>query len=143
MAPWADTLFAMDADWWFTFLPEVREVFKGDCFTVNTLDKVCGIPRVPRPFTGFGNSGAGAINLARFMGAKKIIMLGYDCRHIGEKKHWHGSHPKHLADANMVNKWPAHFDRLAKVIPADVDVVNCTKGSAVTAFRFSTLDKEL
>lgn len=80
MAPWADALFAMDAKWWEKHLKEVRLTFTGALYSNNDFSK-SGI--IVAPVKGFGNSGAGAIAMAAKAGAKRVIMLGYDCQHTG------------------------------------------------------------
>jgi hypothetical protein len=36
------------------------------------------------------NSGAAAISLAHHLGVKRIFLLGFDMKKVGENKHWHG-----------------------------------------------------
>jgi hypothetical protein len=40
-----------------------------------------------------GNSGASAINVAYWLGAKRIILLGFDMKRQGQKFNWHNDYP--------------------------------------------------
>ena len=134
IAPWADALFAMDARWWKTYYAEVREVFKGECFTV-TQDQPDGVTRL-KPFNSYRNSGAGCISLAADRGAEQIVMLGYDCMKDGDQTHWHGSHPAGMSDARTVSLWPVLFDRLASDMKRKgVGVVNASRRTALRCFE--------
>jgi hypothetical protein len=136
MAPWADALFAMDAAWWKIYYKEVSAVFRGAMYSVNnfTVNHYPRVVQVAKPFTSFGNSGAGAVHMAVKGGAKRIILLGYDCQHTGGERHWHGNHPKGLGNADVINRWPQQFARLRDSIPAGVEVINCTRTTALESF---------
>lgn len=135
-------MFAMDHVWWEEYIEEVRRDFRGARYSVNAMDRVLGVTRIPLPFTSFGNSGAGAINMAALAGAKKIILLGYDCQHTDGQRHWHGNHPKGLGNADVVDKWPAQFERLAESLN-NVEVVNCSRQTALDVFPRRKLAKVL
>jgi hypothetical protein len=132
----------MDGDWWKQYLVEARATFLGARFTVNNIGKVHGVKVMAKPFTAFGNSGSGAINLAYAAGAKKIILLGYDCQHTDGKRHWHGNHPKGMGNADVFAKWPAQFKRLADHLKG-VNVVNCTRQTALDVFPKKRLEAVL
>lgn len=138
MAPWADGLFAMDAAWWRIYIDEVKAVFHGLLLT--SAAHCYGAMQVGTD--EFPNSGAGAIATAAKFGAKRVILLGYDCQLTDSKTHWHGNHPKGLGDAGSVAEWPAHFERLAKKLDG-IDVVNCSRETALTCFARGDLDAEL
>lgn len=88
------------------------------------------------------NSGAGAINLAAHLGAKSIVLLGYDCQHTGGKTHWHGNHPKGLGNAGKVNDWPAQFATLATKLCA-VNIINCTRDTRLNCWPKKSLEETL
>ncbi|MBS0430508.1 MAG: hypothetical protein JSR41_24745 [Proteobacteria bacterium] len=138
--PWADVLYALDRAWWDKHLGEARQVFAG---LLVSPQKVPGGERVvnwvPRDRT---NSGAMALVLAAYWGARRIVMLGYDCQHTGGKTHWHGSHPRGLGDAHGAAHWPAQF-RTISVRLAGVEVVNASRVSALDMFKRTTLDEAL
>lgn len=129
MAPWADALFAMDKQWWDTYRRDVMVNFRGMRVSNNPNHDTHRV-RIP----AYGNSGAGAIATAVHWGAKRVILLGYDCQHTGGMAHWHGDHPKGLGNARMVDKWAEKFAELAETIPPSVDVVNCSRVTALNCW---------
>ena len=133
----------MDHAWWVEYIDEVRETFCGARFSVNDEEKRLGVQTIPKPFTAFGNSGAGAINFAAHSGATRILLLGYDCEHTNGKKHWHGDHPRQLGNANMIHKWGIHFDRLKESLPANVEIINCSRHTALKHFERQSLEEAL
>lgn len=89
------------------------------------------------------NSGAGALILAASRFADKIIMLGYDCKTgHGGKKHWHGDHKKGLGNAGKLPEWPGQFKECLRSI-GPVDIVNCSRDTALNVFRLGSLEDEL
>lgn len=128
----------MDRAWWKTYITEVLKTFKGElataissCFSA----KHYSIPSV-------NNSGAGAIELAILKGASTVLLVGYDMQHTGGKKHWHGDHPRHLANAGKVSQWPAEFERL-KARHKGVNIINCSRDTALTCFQRMNLEDAL
>lgn len=90
-----------------------------------------------------GNSGACALALAVRFGSAKVILIGADCK-TGEKTHWHGDHPAGLGNAGKVADWPAQFKMAADFAQANgVDVVNCTRDTALECIRRGVLEEEL
>lgn len=130
----------MDLQWWHGHIKEVRQTFKGELYTPQ---RGCFEARQVR-VSKYLNSGAAAIELAADMGAKRIILLGYDCQHTGGKRHWHGDHPKGAGSGNAGNiaKWPAIFNRLARSLKG-VEVINCTRETALTCFPRASLEGAL
>lgn len=131
-------LYAMDHAWWTTYLPEAREVFKGQM--VGPFKRFAGVQCAVSPT--MKNSGAGAIALAVRQGARRIILLGYDAQKTGGKAHWHGDHPEGLGNAGSVDKWPGHFSALAKDLHG-IEVINCSRQTALDAFPLGDLEAEL
>lgn len=84
----------------------------------------------------FGShSGYQAINLAYLWGAKRIILLGYDCRSIDGKAHWFGQHAAGLNQKQGFSTWISHYQQLAHDLSAEgIEVINATPESAITAF---------
>lgn len=86
------------------------------------------------------NSGAQAINLAYLYGATQIILLGYNMQPVAGQRHFFGDHPETLHNGNYF-EYAKRFTRLADDLRDEgVDVINCTKDSALTQFRFAELD---
>lgn len=82
------------------------------------------------------NSGFQAINLALLFGARKIVLVGFDMRHVNGKAHFFGNHPKelHQNTDEHYRAYVKHFDRAAKKLPSHISIVNATPGSALTCF---------
>lgn len=143
LAPWADALFAMDRQWWDVHLAEVNEKFKGQRYSNNPLSTKYNVIKLPNSsFRAYGNSGAAAISLAATSGAKRIIMLGYDCQKTDGKAHWHGDHPKQLGNAGMIARWPAKFAELRRDLRS-VEIVNCSRATALDMFERMDLEDAL
>ena len=67
------------------------------------------------------------------MGASRIILLGYNMGVRG-KAHFFGDHPKGLTNGNY-GGFVGAFTALAKGLESEgVEVINCTKDSALTQF---------
>lgn len=134
LCPWADYLFAYDRQWLAVYRKELA-AFPGRIVSPSTHAVTLSGMRVEKTrFPGFGNSGAGAISLAHHLGAKRILLLGYDCqRGKADRKHWHDDHPKPLGNAGSMPKWPDQFAKLATHV-AGVEVVNCSRETGLKVF---------
>jgi len=90
------------------------------------------------------NSGYSAINLAYYLGAKRVVLLGFDmCRGENNETHWHGGHnwgvPKDTRKRRKLNEPYLRFLPNTGAIAADakklgLDIINCSMGSAITQF---------
>ena len=141
LAPWADALVALDSDFWRRYKPE----FAGH--------KFCSAHAVAERMRGFSavknvgalpmiyNSGLLAVWLANAVGAAKVILLGFDAQKTGGKAHWHADHLQGMSNAGTVDRWPDQARLLAKEVTCDV--VNCSRQTAITAFRRGELEQEL
>jgi hypothetical protein len=143
LAPWADVLYAMDRKWWEVHVGEVDAVFAGERCTRGKLPGRFRATHLQH-MEHFNNSGAAAISLAAYRGAKRVLMLGYDCQRTGGKAHWHGDHPKGMGNAGSMNKWATSFGDLARALAGrGVEVINCTRETALTCFPRATLEHSL
>lgn len=126
-APWADAVFAMDETWWRRYLKKVSDEFKGRRISTN---KISGVERIScyNP----GNSGAAAIALAEYWGAKQILLVGYDCKYgpNGERHH-HGNHPPGMGNAGSLHKWPDHFKMTERRMRGKAQIINCSRDTAL------------
>lgn len=145
LCPWADVLFGFDSAWWREYRAEVDATFKGAKLTLSSGN--IGIESLYREgwfFRGCGNSGGAAISLAVAGGAKRVVLLGYDCQKTGGKVHWHGDHPKKMSNAKSIAKWPEQFAAVAKLAKkAGTEVVNCSRETALTCFERMELSEAL
>ena len=133
LCPWADVLYAMDKQWWLTYLDEVEKTFGGTRCTPHLMPhrfktaalKSCG-------FTSYNHSGAGAISLALHAGAARVLLLGYDCQHTGGRAHWHADHGGRLGNAKTLHRWASAYEALAARLRKEgVQVWNCTRETAL------------
>ena len=83
------------------------------------------------------NSGYQAINLAFLFGATKIILLGYDmCVSQDGRRHFFGDHPKEIHANSDYREWVPRFEALGKDLESEgVEVINCSRRTALTAFK--------
>jgi len=82
---------------------------------------------------GGGNSGFQAMNLAVKQGATRLLLLGFDFRGA----HWFGQHPAGLGNPSdsTMQRWVACMETAAKQLSdRGVEVVNCSRDSALTCF---------
>lgn len=131
----------MDAAWWEAHIGEVRQVFHGELATQIPGARRFGITPIPR-LNPHGNSGAGAVALAAHLGARRAVLLGYDCQRTGGKAHWHGDHPAGLGNAGSLPKWQVQFGKLAAHL-GGMTVVNSTRETALVVFPRMPLEEAL
>jgi hypothetical protein len=155
LAPWADVLYACDGRWWDEYIERVREECTGEFWTqdVNAAKKygLKLIASASSPGLGKGkfihqgaNGGYQAVNLAYLGGAKTIILLGFDMKATGGKKHHHGDHPSPMNTTLPYARWCAAFEQMAKDLKAEgVSVVNATPNSALKWFPKAALNELL
>lgn len=140
-ALWADVLFSMDGKWWRAYALEAKATFKGELVTSSQSYKSHGLI-FSRHLT-FGNSGAGQINLAFQRGARRIILLGYDCQMTNGKAHHYGDHPLPLQNALSHSHWPGQFARLAEALKGKAEIINCSRETALKCWPRAPLENVL
>lgn len=153
MVPDAPMHYACDKTWWNRYYDEVKAGFSGESYTINDQenprnnpDPAFDLNRVDsyqRPdfglrcihygIPGGGNSGFQAANLAFLKGAGTIILLGMDC--FGS--HYFGSHPTGLSNGSP---YPS-FIQSWESITADVEIINCSRQTALTCFERKSIDE--
>lgn len=92
-----------------------------------------------------GNSGQHTVDLARILGAKKIILLGFDFQHTGGKKHFHDDYPKGFINAKSPETWLEQFEYVCDYTTNHygIDLVNCSRETAIESCRRGNLIEEL
>lgn len=162
LAPWADHLYACDPSWWQWHEDDPDLLaFKGKKWTQNQNWKEeterfkqkhhltfieskseYGLSESPNIIHQGSNSGYQAINLAYHLGAKRIILLGYDMQATDGKSHWHGDHPN-----GIKSSYPAfvrHFNSMsAHAKELGLEIINCTAKTALTCFPRKKLENVL
>lgn len=155
MFPWADIMYAADANFW-KYNQEVVQNFNGRKISITARSMNYGAreiwPASDNEAKGLGralihrglNSGYQAINLAYLLGAKTIVLLGYDMAHTFGRRHCHADHPHPLGNAEGVDAWLPRFDQLAAdLLSVGVSVVNCTRYSRLKCFPRLTIERFL
>ena len=122
------------------YIVDVSSRFLGDKFIANPVPRGMDIESVEF-LNCFGNSGIGSIALATHGGADKIVLLGYDCQETDGKKHWHGDHPKGLANAVGIKDWPVKFAEFAKT--GKTPIFNASRYTALDCFERVRLEDVL
>lgn len=163
LAPWADVLYFCDDKWWSQFGHGKKLVdWNGLIVRLQSGNHDFGDPRIKvmrnidqrgglaeaRDALATGqNSGYQAINLAVHLGAKRILLLGYDMEapfvNGRLKTHWFGDHPggtsPHVYDQML--PW---FDTLVQPLKErGVEVVNCTGGGRLRCFPRMSIQEAL
>lgn len=89
-----------------------------------------------------GNAGSSAVALACKMGAKQIILLGFDFKTKEGRHNYHDYH-NHTPDKNIYqNEFLTHFKRLAEETERlGIQVINATPDSALDVFPKKTLEE--
>lgn len=119
----------------------MRKVFRGRLLSTNQIGRIDDITRVSdaKPH---GTSGGGAITTAIAGGAKRVILLGYDCQHTNGKAHWHGNHPTQLGNAQNIEMWQEGFSKIA-FLHSDIQIINASRQTALKCFERKKLEDVL
>ncbi len=150
LAPWADVLYAADAQWWrwHNGVPG----FRGLKYSIDVSNKrskrwiykdvqllkmtgETGLETQPSGVRTGRNSGYQAINLALHLaGGPRILLLGYDMQiREASKHHWFGSHPNLVRPP--LSEFIRHFHSLAAPLRAlGIEVINCSRDTALSCF---------
>lgn len=162
MAPWADLVYFADTKWWTwqKGKPEWAE-FKGQKCTIfshgNAVpdasihvlknagggDQHKALSTDPGSIMTGSHSGYQAINIAVLSGAKRIILIGYDCkRGVDGKRHWFGNHPD-----NSEPPYKAIIERFGFAMndarKLGIEIFNCSTDTAIEAFPKRPLESLL
>lgn len=159
LLPWAEVLYACDSNWW-----DVHNGcpgFAGERWSSHerrSNDKLAtaskyGLRLVQgRDAEGFSldpsvihygsTSGFQAINLALLWGAKRVLLVGFDM-HTRGPRHFFGDHPAPLSNWMQFEKVVPFYRRAAKALPPEIEIVNCTPGSALDCWPIVPLEEAL
>ncbi len=146
MAPWSDILYACDLQWWdwhediqFKGRMITQDRAAADKYSIEHIEsrKGKGMSEDRTYINQGANSGYQAINLAYNFGAKLVILLGYDMQFTNGKSHWFGDHPNKVK--SQYNDFLYHYKILSNMMPKDLQIVNCTRDTALTYFPMSEL----
>lgn len=151
LAPWADILYACDPQWWdwhdgvdFKGKKYTQDKESADKYGLNYIEGVneYGLSESPKKIHTGSNSGIQAINLAYHLGAREIILLGYDQQATGGKSHWFGDHPNGVV--SNWSKWTGLYADVAKhAEELGLKIINCTRETSLTCFTRKSLEDVL
>lgn len=148
-APWADVLYAADAQWW-SETPDAL-TFAGERWSAASSRHRDRTVRQVRVIPGVGLSrdratlkaggtrahgGHQAINFAVHRGARRIVLLGYDMQCTGGLTHWHGDHPAPLNNTKTFARRIRDMEPIARELAASgIECINCTRETALPFFK--------
>jgi len=153
LAPWADVLYACDADWWklhagvptFTGPKYALQSRAGHWAGVQVLQNtgIEGLETRPFGLRNGRNGGYQAINLACHYGATRIVLLGFDMQaRRGQRSHWFGEHPNGVRPSYEL--LGAAFPSIVEPLRArGVQVQNASRETALECFPRLSLAEAL
>ena len=155
IAPWSEVIWFSDKKWWdwhkeklmnvpmkISTCCEHREVLKYShlSFYRRDLKQRYGISKREGFISWNGSSGAAAINLAYHMGAKTVVLLGFDMRRVEGEKNWHSDHREN-PNGNPFSRHLKAFPYIKKdALDLDLSILNATPDSAIASFPFVSLE---
>jgi hypothetical protein len=145
-APWAAILFGYDSRWWKAHMAEVQALgFSGRMLCASPIAANFGVETVHNApwLRSYPNSGACAIAIAIAAGARRVVLLGFDCAPAPSgRMHWHEDHPPThgMTNCASIQAWPRHFRNVQRdAEAAGVEVVNASRVSALRGFARGAL----
>ncbi|WP_309175865.1 hypothetical protein [Enterobacter roggenkampii] len=141
-APGCTHIYAGDLRWWdanIDLLP-----FSASRWTCNyRAHKRYGLNLFDTDTRWAFNSGQRSILFAASLGAKNIILLGFDCS-INGGSHWHGDHVGlDNPTAESVTRWRGEFASTARALAGKVNIINSSRQTALKCFRCLSLEEAL
>lgn len=161
IAPWADVLYFCDDRWWQWHHKKVGD-WKGLIVRLQGGHHDFGDPRIKvlrnldekrgladrRDGLHTGqNSGYQAINLAVHLGARRLVLLGYDMQADQSsgpaRTHWFGDHPGGTSPTVYEIMLP-HFASLVKPLAErGIEIINATPRSRLRDFPMKRIEDAL
>jgi hypothetical protein len=139
--PECSYIYAGDLQWWDLNIPAIPST--PERWTCNLRAHLrYGIKLFQTDTGATFNSGQRAILFAHWLGAKHIILLGFDCS-IANGSHWHGDHS--VLDnptAANVKRWRGEFGHIAQSL-SHVNIINSSRETAMSCFRRMPLNEAL
>jgi hypothetical protein len=138
MARFCHVIYAGDLKWWSQY-NDVIDI-GADRWTCNRVaSELFGINWHRISSSNF-NSGQRAIQFAIEKGAKRVILLGYDCQLTGGKTHHHGDHVEGLQNPNAQKmvKWSLQF---SLINTRGTEVINCSRETSLDCFPRKPLEE--
>lgn len=154
--PWAGAMFWTDSRFYQWYKDDINN-FSGLKYTIRPKDYYpsnidvlrkgarFGLETSPSALAHGNNSGYAAINLAYHMGAKQIILLGYDMGNDGKRSHYHEGYPVNpTSDKTYKEQFIPGFESLHSVLSQKgIPVWNASPHSKLDVFPKITITKAL
>lgn len=142
VVPECQHIYAADRSWWTKYHRDIPPQATGWTSSMSSALRY-GLNYFSHPDNKLFNSGQRAIQLAAYLGASQILLLGYDGSLDGGL-HWHGAHPAGLEnpDDSSITRWHQQFSTLPTLLPG-IEIINCSRSTALKCFRRETLDGAL
>lgn len=153
LAPWADVLYACDRKWWRAH-PETA-AFSGLKYGLEALPErsdvqilrntgEIGLELDPTGVKVGRNSGYQAVNVAVHLGARHVVLLGFDMQADAHGKvRWFGNHPYGGPTPPFIT-FRERFETMVEPLrEAGITVTNCTPHSALEHFPLRPLREVL
>lgn len=150
LGDWIDICWFGDSRWleWHQNVKELRDGWKAfngirascaprtkDHADIKYLERSCkpyGIETDPTKVCWNKTTGSSAINLAYHLGAKKIVLLGFDMKLVGIKNNWHDDHQTQGDKPDPYPRFMKAWEPLVKDLKnLDVELINCCMDSAI------------
>lgn len=157
LAPWAEVLYAADARWidWHDGVPSfegLKYSIEGGQVAATTRQgwrvlrntAPVGLELDPSGLGAGFDSGYQALNLAVHLGARRILLLGYDMGlAVDGRSHWFGEHPA-PTDPSLYSYMREAFASLVEPLAAlGIEVINCSRRTALAVFPRASLSTAL
>lgn len=154
--PQANALYWTDTRFYFWYQQEVdnfnglkfairhKEGYKDDIKILNKGSAI-GLSTINDTICHGHNSGYAAINLAYLLGAKRIILLGYDMKNDGLRGHYHDGYPVPITNDKVYkDQFIPGFQVLADELKnKNVKVFNASLHSELTVWPKISLEEAL
>jgi hypothetical protein len=104
-----------------------------------------GLETIPTTLAHGDNGGYAAINLAYHLGAKEIVLLGYDMGNINGESHFHDGYPVSITtDETYQNRFMAGFPSLFEELKKkNIKIWNASKISKLVGISRITIEQAL
>jgi hypothetical protein len=155
LASWADALYACDGKYWdfYKGVPEFTGLkfgltVDGRWPDVQALRNtgMDGLEVDPSGLRTGQNSGYQAVNLAVHLGARRIVLVGYDMQRVKGRAHFYGEHPPggYQHTASPYGLFQQCFATIVEPLTAlGIDLVNCSRQTALTCIPQQALSDAL
>ncbi len=144
LAPWAEVLYGCDAKWWRAH-PETAALAcpKFGLEPVQGREDVqilrnageAGVESSPDGLRTLRNSGGQAINLAVHLGARRIVLLGYDMQPEAGRHRWFGRHVYHHGADHA-----PPYELFLRMMPTLIEPLRALGVTVINASRTTALD---